>query len=160
MGVGRESVTLMLKSKTLHPTTYAYLNGNMNYEPFSISFPSRCNNIRNVVNGTCSGIGCCQMDIPQDLTNIDFKAYSFNDYHTKVWDFNPCSFAFIIWEDKFNFSSENLISLRNNETVHMVLDWAIGNEIMKVAQNKANYVGNSTWAIDLNPNNLSNNLLK
>ena len=102
------------------------------------------------------------MDIPQDLTDIDFKAYSFNDNHTKVWDFNPCSFDFIIWdwEDKFNFSSGNLISLRNNETLHMVLDWAIGNETMKVAQNKANFAcgGNSTRSIDLNPNNVSNNL--
>ena len=146
MGVGCECVTFMSKSKTLNLTTYAYLNGNLNYEPFSISFLSRCNNIRNVVNGTCSGIGCCQMDIPQDLTDIDFKAYSFNDNHTKVGDFNPCSFAFIISEDKFNLSSDNLISLRNNETLHMVLDWAIGNVTMKVAQNKANYVcgGNST----------------
>ena len=99
------------------------------------------------------------MDIPQDLTDFDFKAYSFNNNHTKVWDFNPCSFVFIIWEDKFNFS-DYLISLRNNETLHMVLDWAIGNETMKVAQNKANYGcgGNSTWSIDLNPNNVSNNL--
>ena len=57
----------------------------------------------------------------------------------------PCSFVFIIREDKFNFS-DYLISLRNNETLHMVLDWAIGNETMKVAQNKANYGcgGNST----------------
>ena len=36
------------------------------------------------------------MDVPQDLTDIDFKAYSFDDNHTKVWDFNPCNFAFII----------------------------------------------------------------
>ena len=61
------------------------------------------------------------MDIPQDLTDINFKASSFNDNHTKVWDFNPCSFAFIIREDKFNFFSDYLISLRNNETLPMVL---------------------------------------
>ena len=33
------------------------------------------------------------MDIPQDLTDIDFKAYRFNDNHTKVWDFDPMSFG-------------------------------------------------------------------
>ena len=109
--------------------------------------------------GLALGLGVAKW-IFLKIWQIDFKAYSFNDYHTKVWDFIPCSFAFIIWEDKFNFSSDNLINLRNNETLHTVLDWAIGNEIMKVAQNKANYVcgGNSTWAIDLNPNNVCNNL--
>ena len=49
--------------------TYAYLNGILNDQPFAIGCLSRCNNTRNIVNGTCSGIGCCQMDIPQDLTD-------------------------------------------------------------------------------------------
>ena len=60
MGVGCESVTLMLKSKILNLTTYACLHGNLNYEPFSISFLSRCNKIRNVVNGTSSGLGAAK----------------------------------------------------------------------------------------------------
>ena len=68
------------------------------------------------------------MDIPEGLKDINFKAYSFYENNTKVWDFNPCSFAFIIREDKFNFSSDYLISLQNNETLPMILDWAIGNE--------------------------------
>ena len=59
---------------------------------------------------------------------LNFKAYSFYENQTKVWDFNPCSFASIIQEDKFNFSSDYLISLQNNETPPMILDWAIGNE--------------------------------
>ena len=68
------------------------------------------------------------MDIPKGLKDINFKAYSFYENHTKVWDFNPCSFAFIIQEDKFNLSSDYLINLQNNETLPMILDWAIGNE--------------------------------
>ncbi|KAM4070174.1 hypothetical protein ACB094_12G144600 [Castanea mollissima] len=120
--------------------TYAYLNGILNDQPFSIG---------SVLNGTCSGIGCCQMDIPQDLKEINFQAYSFEN-HTQVWNFNPCSFAFIIKEDKFNFSSDYLISLRNNETLPMVLDWAIGAETCEAARNTENYIcgGNST-CIDL-----------
>ena len=133
--------------------TYAYLNGILNGQPFSVGCLSVCNNTRSIVNGTCSGIGCCQIDFPRDLTGVNFKAYSFKN-HTQVWKFNPCSFAFIIQEDKFNFSSDYLISLRSNETLPMALDWAIGNETCEVARNKANYVcgGNST-CIDLNPNN-------
>ena len=68
------------------------------------------------------------MDIPEGLKDINLKAYCFYENHTKVWDFNPCSFAFIIREDKFNFSSYYLISLQNNETLPMILDWAIGNK--------------------------------
>ena len=133
--------------------TYAYLNGILNGQPFSVGCLSVCNNTRSIVNGTCSGIGCCQIDFPPDLRDVNFKAYSFKN-HTQVWKFNPRSFAFIIQEDKFNFSTDYLISLRNNETLPMALDWAIGNETCEVARNKANYVcgGNST-CIDLNPNN-------
>ena len=82
--------------------TYAYLNGILNGQPFSVGCLSVCNNTRSIVNGTCSGIGCCQIDFPRDLTGVNFKAYSFEN-HTQVWKFNPCSLAFtIIQEDKFN----------------------------------------------------------
>ena len=100
--------------------TYAFLNGNLNGQQFSIGCLSQCQNISNVVNGSCSGIGCCQLDIPQGLKNVYLETYNFKN-HTKDWDFNPCSFAFIIREDKFNFSSYYLISLRNNETLPMVI---------------------------------------
>ena len=76
--------------------TVAVLNGFLNGQPSLVGCRSTCDNTLRAISGACSGIGCCQMDIPQDLTDIDFKAYRFNDYHTKVWDFNPCSFAFII----------------------------------------------------------------
>jgi len=101
--------------------TYAFLNGNLilNGQQFSVGCLSQCQNISNVVNGSCSRIGCCQLDIPQGLKNVYLETYNFKN-HTKDWDFNPCSFAFIIREDKFNFSSDYLISLRNNETLPMV----------------------------------------
>ena len=73
---------------------------------FSIGCLSKCtNNTHNIVNGTCSGIGCCQIDIPEGLRNIKFAAYCF-DCHKEVWSFNPCSFTFIIQRDKFNFTCE------------------------------------------------------
>uniref|UniRef100_A0A7N2MLF5 EGF-like domain-containing protein n=1 Tax=Quercus lobata TaxID=97700 RepID=A0A7N2MLF5_QUELO len=157
----KKTPTLNLPSFTVSATknkfvavgcdTYAYLNGYLNDQPFTIGCLSYCQNISNVVNGTCSGIGCCEIQIPEGLKNVDFTAYSFNGNHTKVWDFNPCSFAFIVQEDKFNFSSGYLTSLRNNLTLPMVLDWTIGNETCKVAQNKANYIcGANTTCSDLN----------
>uniref|UniRef100_A0A2N9FHY9 EGF-like domain-containing protein n=1 Tax=Fagus sylvatica TaxID=28930 RepID=A0A2N9FHY9_FAGSY len=128
--------------------TYAYLNGFKIGEPFSIGCLSVCQKHEaNVVPmGLADGIGCCQMDIPQGLKKLNFKAYSFNK-HKDVWGFNPCSFAFIIREDKFNFASDYLSSLQNNKTLPMVLDWAIGTETCEdAAKNKSAYVcgGNST----------------
>ncbi|KAK4592661.1 hypothetical protein RGQ29_016980 [Quercus rubra] len=120
--------------------TYAYLNGVLNREPFSIGCLSKCtNNTHNIVNGTCSGIGCCQIDIPTGLRKINFQASSFNG-HKGVWSVNPCSFAFIIQRDEFSFSSAYLTSLQNNRTLPMVLDWAIGTETCEVALNKGNYI--------------------
>ena len=120
--------------------TYAYLRGSKDGEPFSIGCLSICQNISSVPNGTCSGIGCCQMDIPQGWKNVTLEAHSFNN-HTNVSYFNPCSFAFIIREDKFNFSSYYLSSLKNNATLPMVLDWAIGSDKCEDAQkNKSTYL--------------------
>ncbi|KAK9992918.1 hypothetical protein SO802_022621 [Lithocarpus litseifolius] len=119
--------------------TYAFLNGTLKDAPFTIGCLSKCTDTRNIENGNCSGIGCCHIDIPEGLKDIDFAAYSFNR-HKDVWSFNPCSFAFIIQKDKFSFSSAYLTSLQNNRTFPMVLDWAIGNETCKVARNKGNYI--------------------
>ena len=133
--------------------TYAFLNDNLNGQQFSIGCLSQCQNTSNVVNGSCSGIGCCQLDVPQGLKNVSLITYSFKN-HTQVWDFNPCSFAFVIRKDKFDFSSDYLTSLHSNKTLPMVLYWAIGNETCKVAQNKANYIcGANTTCSDLNPIN-------
>ena len=81
------------------------------------------------------------MQIPEGLNNLSFQEFSFVEKQTKVWDFGPCNFAFIIHIDKFNFSSDYLISLQSNRTLFVVLDWAIGNETCDVAQTKVNY----TW---------------
>ena len=130
--------------------TYSDLNGDLNGQYFSLGCQSKCQTINNVINGTCSGIGCCKVQIPEGMKNVNFTASSFNK-HKEVWNFNPCSFAFIIQEDKFNFSSGYLASLRNNRTLPMVLNWTIGNKTCKVARNKANYTcGEKTKCYDLN----------
>uniref|UniRef100_A0A7N2MJN4 EGF-like domain-containing protein n=1 Tax=Quercus lobata TaxID=97700 RepID=A0A7N2MJN4_QUELO len=87
----------------------------------------------------CSGIGCCQMQIPGGLKNITLEAYSFKK-HSFVFDFNPCSYAFIIREDKFKFSPAYLTTLQNNITLPMVLDWTIGSEKCDLSGNKSNYI--------------------
>ena len=134
--------------------TFAYFNGDLNGQNFSMGCLSKCQNISTVVNGACSGIGCCEVPIPEGMKNVDFEAYSFENKHTKVWDFNPCSYAFIVRADKFKFSSDYLISLQYNRAFPMVLDWAIGSETCEVAQNKAN--GNYLCGANTTCSNLKN----
>ncbi|KAG2708901.1 hypothetical protein I3760_05G214200 [Carya illinoinensis] len=128
------------KFLTIGCDTYAYLNAFRNDESFSIGCMSICSSPKNVENGSCTGIGCCQVDIPTGLKNFTLKARSYYN-HTYVSDFNPCSFAFVAKEDdEFNFSSSYLESLQGSETYPMVFDWAIGDENCETAQNKSDYV--------------------
>ena len=117
--------------------TYAYLDGYKNNESFSLGCMSVCVNSSNVVSGSCSGIGCCQTEIPKGLKSIALEAHSFNN-HTKVWRFNPCSYAFIVQKDNLNFSADSLQNLP--EKMPMVLDWAVGNETWAA--------GNETCAVN------------
>ncbi|KAG6714081.1 hypothetical protein I3842_05G185100 [Carya illinoinensis] len=127
------------KFVTIGCDTYAYLYALRNKEAFTIGCMSICRSLKNVVNGSCSGIGCCQVDIPTGLKNFTLDARSYNN-HTDVSEFNPCSFAFVAKQDGFNFSTNYLHSLEENQTYPMVLDWAIGNDKCETAQNKPDYV--------------------
>nr|XP_023893551.1 putative wall-associated receptor kinase-like 16 [Quercus suber] len=125
--------------------TYAVLRGFRDDKRFYSVCLSVCDSKSDVVNGSCSGVGCCQTDITGGLKNISVAANSLYR-HIDVWDFNPCGYAFIIREDKFNFYSAYLTTLRNYKTLPVVLDWTIGSEKCDLAQNKSNYIcgGNST----------------
>ncbi|KAL6206511.1 hypothetical protein ACLB2K_023759 [Fragaria x ananassa] len=87
---------------------------------------SICNSLDSVDN-FCSGIGCCQINIPSGLNNVSLELTSFNN-HAQVWSFNPCSYAFIEEQGLFNFSSSSLEQLNYSVQLPMVLNWAIGNE--------------------------------
>ncbi|KAL0795116.1 hypothetical protein Bca101_066493 [Brassica carinata] len=112
--------------------TYAFLNtdGVGNY---STGCMSTCTSPRET-NGSCTGGGCCQTSLPRGSHYFMVSPYSFSN-HTSVYSFNPCSYAFLVEDGKYNFSSsEDLMNLRNIESFPVVLDWAIG-------QDSCEYVG-------------------
>ncbi|KAJ7965468.1 Wall-associated receptor kinase [Quillaja saponaria] len=121
--------------------TYGYLNSFQDNGKSSTGCLSRCN--RNTPDletnkGNCSGIGCCQVDIPRGMNNISIEAYSFNN-HTNVWDINNCSYAFVVERGWYKYSYDNLQYLPK-EMVPMVFDWAIGDETCEIAkQNTTKY---------------------
>ncbi|PPS14517.1 hypothetical protein GOBAR_AA06074 [Gossypium barbadense] len=67
------------------------------------------------LNGSCSGVGCCQVSIPSGLENLNMSVLSYYN-HTRVWDCNPCSYAFVVDESKFNFSDKSSGELATVET--------------------------------------------
>lgn len=125
--------------------TLAYATSLTNTGGFESWCLSYCSDTRNVINGSCTGIGCCQSSIQvglgQPLTLIISSIHN----HSNFWSFNPCSYAFVADKDfNFNFSVSDLLKtnfLDRNEQVPAVVDWmAEWNETCQEAtRNKADY---------------------
>lgn len=47
--------------------------------------------------------------------------------HRSVSDFNPCSYAFVVEDGQYNFSSLDFVNLQSKE-FPVVLDWTIGGQ--------------------------------
>ncbi|KAF3322248.1 putative wall-associated receptor kinase-like 16 [Carex littledalei] len=121
---------------------YFYLqNGNNIW--YRTGCVSACLSMQGLVNGSCSGIGCCQTAIPLGMNYYTVR-FDANFNNSAVSSFNPCSFAVLIEADSFNFSTAYITTTDfwddNNGKVPIVVDWAIGNETCMVAQhNKTSY---------------------
>ncbi|KAL2557881.1 Wall-associated receptor kinase 3 [Forsythia ovata] len=98
---------------------------------FTSGCVSLCSKKDDLLDGYCSGIGCCQTSIPEGLQKFSVALGSL-DNHTGVWSFDPCGYAFLGEEDSFIFRTSDLSDLtfenRTTENVPIVLDWAIGTQ--------------------------------
>ncbi|KAG0477466.1 hypothetical protein HPP92_013901 [Vanilla planifolia] len=86
---------------------------------------SFCNELSSVINGSCSGIGCCQTLIPGGMKRIDTQLRSLNN-HSSTWSFSPCSYAFLIDQEQYQFQISDLADFYKRKRVPTVLDWALG----------------------------------
>lgn len=89
-----------------------------------------CSKSTDVLAGYCSGMGCCQTDIPKGL-KFYFTDPASIDNHTKVWSFDPCSYAFLGEQDSFQFRGASdfldpTFVNRTMDTVPIVLDFVMG----------------------------------
>lgn len=112
-------------------------SGGRNYTRGCLSY---CEDMASVFNDSCSGNGCCQSSIPPGVKRIDVTLGSFcND--SKVRQFNPCSYSFLVDQDKFEFSGSDLYGDKlRSKILPMVIDWVAGEETCEEAQaNKATY---------------------
>uniref|UniRef100_A0A2N9H449 Protein kinase domain-containing protein n=1 Tax=Fagus sylvatica TaxID=28930 RepID=A0A2N9H449_FAGSY len=88
-----------------------------------------CDDEKDVVEGSCFGIGCCQTIIPKGVVDLQYQCHVFQRTTQAVWDFNPCSYAFVVEEGAYNFSKQDLRDFRNRTIkTPVVLNWAIGDQ--------------------------------
>ncbi|KAF2291294.1 hypothetical protein GH714_022289 [Hevea brasiliensis] len=109
--------------------SYACLRGFREGKAYRAGCMSTCDSFDSVYNKSCAGSGCCQMEIPDGLYYTNVTAYSF-DSHKKVQEFNPCTYAFVVEDDKFDFSSEYLKNIPEDTEFTMVLEWSIDNNTL------------------------------
>ncbi|KAL5805087.1 hypothetical protein ACOSQ3_031887 [Xanthoceras sorbifolium] len=120
--------------------SYGRITGEIGSKHYSKGCISECNYKDDVTDGDCSGSGCCQIDIPKGLNGIEVSASSFNN-HSNVWQFNPCTYAFVIEDSQFRFGSSNLSN--TSESVPTAIDWSItGQGNCDKAKNNASYACN------------------
>ncbi|KAF8024867.1 hypothetical protein BT93_F1890 [Corymbia citriodora subsp. variegata] len=105
--------------------TYAVFRGQQG-SMYATGCLSSCGNISDVINGSCSGIGCCETSIPRDAYQYNISVTSYHN-HAGIWEFNPCGYAFVAEDGFFSFSTGDLYNPPLN-MVPIVLDWLIPNE--------------------------------
>ncbi|MFQ6655176.1 hypothetical protein Gotur_025851 [Gossypium turneri] len=107
--------------------TYAYVNGSLGHT-YSTGCLTFCDNIADVINGSCAGIGCCQTAIPKGVRSYHVKFGSSNN-HSDVLGFNPCSYGFVVEDGAYNFSVSDLYDNSfSNKEFPVILDWTIGGQ--------------------------------
>ncbi|VVA28339.1 PREDICTED: wall-associated [Prunus dulcis] len=107
--------------------TYALFKGFRGEERYITGCISSCDSLGSVDQDSCSGVGCCQTNIPSGMKNRTVELTSYNN-HLDIWGFNPCSYAFIVEEGEFKFSNKTFQQLDSLENVPMIFNWAIGVE--------------------------------
>ncbi|KAG6682473.1 hypothetical protein I3842_13G143900 [Carya illinoinensis] len=107
-----------------HEQDYTFMSG-------CISF---CGNSSGLVNGSCSGLGCCHSPIPENTKNYNLTVQSIYTNGSSRTSGQSCGLGFIGETQAYNFSTLDFTNLTNRETVPLVLDWAIENKKCKDAE--------------------------
>ncbi|KAB2010166.1 hypothetical protein ES319_D10G218200v1 [Gossypium barbadense] len=101
---------------------------------FSTGCLTFCGDEGDVINGSCSGIGCCQTAIPKGLRAYFFRIHSSRN-HSTVLTFNPCSYGFLVEIGTYTFSPSDLSNTNFRKRKYpLILDWTIGNQNCKQAK--------------------------
>jgi len=120
--------------------SYGYLNSNFTGATYSTGCLTRCYDYDPKIvignnHGKCTGLGCCQVDIPSSMKNITIEAFKFP---TSTLSQENCSYSFIAKQGSYKFSVDHIDNLPN-ATFPVVINWAVTNESCLIAQTTNNY---------------------
>ncbi|MED6149117.1 hypothetical protein PIB30_059389 [Stylosanthes scabra] len=112
--------------------TYGYLNSfydaNDTTAGYSTGCLTRCyGNTKEIKNGDCSGIGCCEVDIPPRMSKVSTQVGTFENFRSSL-SFNNCSYSFVAKNGSYTFSKDHLEKLPY-EKLPVLFDWSVlGNQ--------------------------------
>ncbi|KAL6197135.1 hypothetical protein ACLB2K_032747 [Fragaria x ananassa] len=108
-------------------------------EELSTGCISICNSFDSINQDySCSGVGCCQTNIPNRMNNLTVTLDWFQNNATFV-QFYLCGYAFIAEQGQFNFSLAS--GMFNFKAFPMVVNWAIGTDSCDEAQYRHDFAG-------------------
>ncbi|XP_010672381.2 wall-associated receptor kinase 2-like [Beta vulgaris subsp. vulgaris] len=123
--------------------TYVWFSGFRNGRPYETGCMTQCSSLDDVVDGACNGIGCCETTLPGGVSNMTIRVRSFSN-HSLV-PFNPCSSAFAVERETFEFYKRNLTQdinyYRNNQIkMPIIFNWTVGRNSCSVAKADGSYI--------------------
>ncbi|KAK1626506.1 hypothetical protein QYE76_000821 [Lolium multiflorum] len=126
-------------------TTYAELTGCLCF----------CNDSKSAVDGVCSGVGCCHVDIPPNLVDNSVGLTSMNN-GADMNKVSTCDYAFLAEKGNYSFHTADLnMDLRRKpRLMPVILDWAIRDSpTCKQARKKEGYACRSSNSLCVNTTN-------
>ncbi|KAI3872701.1 hypothetical protein MKX03_028049 [Papaver bracteatum] len=107
---------------------------------------SKCASKADMIEGSCTGSGCCEAIIPKSLNYFmgEVMVNSTAEYHSQ------CSFAFLVENGKYTFQGSDLQLdgrlTKPDMDLPVVLDWAIGGRSCKEAQTISSDIASDKYA--------------
>uniref|UniRef100_A0A0A0KFE8 Wall-associated receptor kinase galacturonan-binding domain-containing protein n=1 Tax=Cucumis sativus TaxID=3659 RepID=A0A0A0KFE8_CUCSA len=83
---------------------------------------------------SCSGNGCCKLDIPDGSSDLNLTvAPALLDTDRNLVQNKPCGYAFVVGEEGFEFKQSYIDNFEDTE-VEVVVDWSTESEIIDVCR--------------------------
>ncbi|KAG4965820.1 hypothetical protein AAZV13_14G128700 [Glycine max] len=133
------------KFMTVGCDSFGVLNSFSDNSTYSTGCLTRCyGNELKIDDGTCSGIGCCRMDIPPRMRDIEIRASIFSN---SMPEWENCSYSFVAKQDSYNFSTSHLRGFPQT-SFPLVLDWTVGHQKCKASESRDDYACRSNSYCD------------